>query len=152
MTFTHEFLHSETVAPLLAALHKECFAPAWNEKTFSDLLALPTTTTQLLCRDVTPIGFCLYQITHDEAEILTLGILPEKRGSSCGALLLERGQEYLSNRNVRRLLLEVSEKNIPARRLYEKAGFSEIARRKGYYRDETGRVDALIFEMTLHAR
>src|ERR1700675_2941088 len=33
------------------------------------------------------------------------------------------------------ILLEVRESNLPARRLYEKHGFREVGRRRGYYRD-----------------
>lgn len=33
------------------------------------------------------------------------------------------------------ILLEVRESNLPGRRLYEKHGFCEVGRRRGYYRD-----------------
>ena len=41
-----------------------------------------------------------------------------------------------------RILLEVAENNLPARKLYESCGFKEIHRRKNYYADS----DALIME------
>jgi len=42
-----------------------------------------------------------------------------------------------------RLLLEVRESNLPARRLYEKHGFREVGRRPRYYRDPLD--DAILY-------
>jgi ribosomal-protein-alanine N-acetyltransferase len=44
----------------------------------------------------------------------------------------------LAGLGVRAIFLEVDEDNIPARRLYERAGFREVGRRKGYYQHESG--------------
>ena len=41
------------------------------------------------------------------------------------------------------ILLEVRESNLPARRLYEKHGFREVGRRRGYYRDPVE--DAILY-------
>jgi ribosomal-protein-alanine acetyltransferase len=43
------------------------------------------------------------------------------------------------------ILLEVRESNLPARRLYEKRGFREIGRRRGYYRDPVE--DAILYAL-----
>jgi ribosomal-protein-alanine acetyltransferase len=43
------------------------------------------------------------------------------------------------------LLLEVRESNLPARRLYEKHGFREVGRRRGYYRDPVE--DAILYAL-----
>ena len=45
------------------------------------------------------------------------------------------------------LTLEVRESNLPARRLYEKLGFSEAGRRRGFYTDP--KEDALLLTLTL---
>lgn len=45
------------------------------------------------------------------------------------------------------LTLEVRESNIPARRLYEKLGFSEAGRRRNFYTDP--KEDALLLTLTL---
>ena len=41
------------------------------------------------------------------------------------------------------ILLEVRESNLPASRLYEKHGFREVGRRRGYYRDPVE--DAILY-------
>jgi [ribosomal protein S18]-alanine N-acetyltransferase len=43
------------------------------------------------------------------------------------------------------ILLEVRESNLPARRLYEKHGFREVGRRRGYYRDPVE--DAILYAL-----
>ena len=45
------------------------------------------------------------------------------------------------------VLLEVRESNLAARRFYEKLGFSEQGRRKGYYQNP--REDALILQKSI---
>lgn len=149
MTPTHQFIGDVTAAPLLAVLHKECFEPAWDENTFYDLLTLPGTLAQILCTEEIPTGFILYQIIDIEAEILTLGVLPSARGRSIGFALMQNGFRHMEILGVQRLFLEVSETNIAAKDLYEKAGFSRVGVRKGYYREKDGRTDALILEKQL---
>jgi ribosomal-protein-alanine N-acetyltransferase len=43
------------------------------------------------------------------------------------------------------ILLEVRESNLPGCRLYEKHGFREVGRRRGYYRDPTE--DAILYAL-----
>jgi ribosomal-protein-alanine N-acetyltransferase len=45
------------------------------------------------------------------------------------------------------ILLEVRESNVPARRLYEKHGFLEVGRRRGYYGDPAE--DAILYKLSL---
>ena len=42
------------------------------------------------------------------------------------------------------VFLEVDEDNVPARKLYRRAGFREVGRRAGYYQDPTGRSTAAL--------
>ena len=47
------------------------------------------------------------------------------------------------------MLLEVRESNLSARRLYEKHGFREVGRRRGYYRDPAE--DAILYALRFAA-
>lgn len=108
------------------------------------------TVCQILELEETPIGFCLYQIVQDEAEILTLGIVPPARRQSNGHLLLQHGEKYLSGRNVSRLFLEVSSANIAALPLYEKNNFQKTGLRKNYYVENNKKFDAIIMSKLLY--
>lgn len=136
-------------AGAIARLHAQCFEPGWSEREFASLLHLPANH---LCawRPKGEIqGFVLCRQALDEAEILTICVAPSARGKGLGLKLIERAHHDLSKNGIARLFLEVSTANIPARRLYDQAGYSEIGRRKAYYRDGN---DALVLEKTLIER
>lgn len=80
-------------------------------------------------------GFTLHRVVCDEAELLYFYVLPERRGRGLGAFLLNGFLTHLSRTEVTRVLLEVSDSNQSALRLYDKAGFKVIGRRKRYYSD-----------------
>ncbi len=63
-----------------------------------------------------------------EREILNIVVAPEFRRRGVATALIQS----LGNGEV---FLEVRESNAPARRLYQKLGFSEIGRRPEYYED-----------------
>jgi ribosomal-protein-alanine N-acetyltransferase len=45
---------------------------------------------------------------------------------------------------VHRVFLEVDEGNLPARKLYARAGFRDVGRREAYYQDQKGRSAAAL--------
>jgi ribosomal-protein-alanine N-acetyltransferase len=45
---------------------------------------------------------------------------------------------------VRAVFLEVGDDNVPALRLYRRAGFREVGRREGYYRDQAGKASTAL--------
>lgn len=136
----HSKLSQELYPSLMANIHKACFKEPWNEKTFSDLLSLPTTVFV-----INDAGFVLASSVADEAEILTIGVLPNCRNQGKGKALLTQLVDDLSLRGISKLFLEVSVDNQPALWLYSHFGFNEVGRRKGYYKG----TDALIMRKEL---
>ncbi len=149
MTFQTEFLTTKAVSPLLAEIHRNTFDTGWSEAEFAKLVAMPGALVQFIHHEAQPVGFCLYLICDREAEILTLGVLPENRGCSAATFLLEEGFKYLRAQSVNRIFLEVSINNMPALKLYQTTGFAEIGRRPNYYQEKTGKADALILQKEL---
>ncbi|WP_300542752.1 ribosomal protein S18-alanine N-acetyltransferase [Maricaulis sp.] len=134
-------------AGALARLHAQCFDTAWPESEFAALLHMPGMAGFLW--SVNPAGasgFALLRQVVDEAEILTIGIAPSGRGQGAGAELLRAVEAAMAAQGVARVFLEVSTANASARRLYDRAGYSEIGRRRHYYADGT---DALVLEKWL---
>ncbi len=149
MTSQSHFHCNPVIAALLAELHSSCFEIEWNETTFLELLQIPGTIAQILEKDGRPCAFSLYRIAVDEAEILTLGVLPELRGQSIGHALLQEGEHYLQENGVLKLFLEVSKTNLAAIQLYGKSGYAQIGIRKNYYLVKGERIDALIMQKGL---
>ena len=81
-----------------------------------------------------PVGYALGWWVVDELQLLALGVLPGARRTGVGKRLLEHVLGATFAAGGRRVLLEVARGNVPARTLYERAGFRVFNVRAGYYR------------------
>lgn len=153
------------LVPLTAAfasvaeqLHAQGFEDCWDADAIIRLLDVPGAFGILAYapgneaenRDDMPLGFVLIQTMLDEAEINTIVVAREARQCGVARKLLAGVVDRLGDNGVGRLLLEVAEDNAPAIALYQQCGFTDIGRRKRYYRRKSGReVDALVMERGL---
>ncbi len=131
----------ETDVVGLAALHASCFDRAWDAQTIADLLC-QAPVFALAARD----GFILARATADEAEILTLAVVPAARRHGLGSALVRAAAARAHAMRAHKIYLEVGRENIAARALYENLGFSPIGTRKAYY---PGGEDALVLKAGL---
>lgn len=120
-----------------AAIHRECFTRSWDEAAFAGLFETPG-TFGLIAEDEAgdPLGLCLYRVVADQAEILTIGVLPRARGTGAGRAMLADAAADAAARGAARLFLEVSVNNAAARRLYAGSGFQPIGLRRNYYKEQ----------------
>lgn len=143
----------------LAALHAAAFdAEPWDAAAFDSLLASPGVVA-LTASDpdgdgdgdlAHAVGFVLVRHAADEAEILTLAVVPPRRREGIAARLIEAAAITLAAQGAAALFLEVAEDNAPARALYRRAGFEEVGRRRGYYaRKGAPACDALVLRLAL---
>lgn len=79
------------------------------------------------------VGFYIISIILDEVEIYTIAVDKAFRGQDIGSFMIERLINDCYRLGVKKIWLEVSTKNIPALKLYEKFGFEKIRLRKNYY-------------------
>lgn len=70
-----------------------------------------------------------------DADVMTVGVMPDSRRSGVGACLVEAMLAAGRQHNVERVFLEVRESNTGAQRLYEKYGFERIGRVRAYFRN-----------------
>jgi ribosomal-protein-alanine N-acetyltransferase len=137
-------------APRLAQLHGASFHRGWGEGEFEDMLSQRNTLVHRLRLRSKFIGFAVSRIAADEAEILSIAIAPGHRGRGLSRQLLLTHLGYLAGRGVRTVFLEVEENNLPARRLYDRAGFAVAGRRERYYREAGGeQLNALVMRRDL---
>jgi [ribosomal protein S18]-alanine N-acetyltransferase len=126
-------------APVLAALHAQAFPDEpWSAESFDTLLAQPGVVGFLDERG----GFLVLRLVLDEAEILTLGVIRKRDGIATH--LLKEAIERLRRRDIAILHLEVAAPNLPARALYEKAGFTQSGLRRRYYADASDALTLLL--------
>lgn len=129
-------------AALLAELHARCFEVPWSETDMAEILAMPGTLALVAGGDE-PSGFVIVRAVADEAEVLSIGVLPPARGRGTGGALLLAACAMLPR--AAEVFLEVESGNRAALALYRRLGFREVGRRHGYYRDASGTArDALV--------
>ena len=126
-------------AAMLAIIHGTAFCAdaAWGP----DAIALTLGMPGVFGFYRPGAGMILARAAGGEAEVLTLAVAPASRGLGCGAALLAAAMAEAARRGAGEMFLEVAVSNGRARRLYQRAGFAETGRRRGYYADGA---DALI--------
>lgn len=93
------------------------------------------------------LGFAVFRVMDDEAELLSLALHPDSRRRGWGRQILEESMVDLKQAGVAEFRLEVRSGNTPARKLYETLGFTEDGRRSNYY--ENPREDAILMTLRL---
>jgi tRNA threonylcarbamoyladenosine biosynthesis protein TsaB len=132
-------------AASISALHVQCFAEPWTERSIAELLSMPGVLV-LVARSAhgDQLGFLIARSAADEGEILSIAVLPLYRHRHIGEELVEEAVRRLAARGVRHLHIEVAESNSAAVALYAKLGFERSGRRRAYYpRPDGRREDAL---------
>jgi ribosomal-protein-alanine N-acetyltransferase len=135
---------SEDDAPAMAFIHAAAFDAdeAWPAESILALLR-SSGTFGLLAADA---GMLLFRRAADEAEILTLAVIPAMRGRGVATSLLRVACDALRASDVRALLLEVRASNTEALGLYHRFDFRQVGLRKRYYSDGS---DALIMRASI---
>lgn len=138
-------------AAVLAALHARCFDDAWSVRAMTEVLGAPGVFAYLALAggtagDDCPVGFALARRTGDDAELLTLCVLPDHRRRGIAAALLNEVLQQARRLGTANVFLEVAETNDPARALYASRGFIVGRRRPDYYRGPN-RVPTAALEM-----
>jgi [ribosomal protein S18]-alanine N-acetyltransferase len=134
----------------LSQLHSASFHRGWSESEFEQLLAERSTLTQRLRSGNATIGFIISRLAADEAEILSVAVDRAWRGRGLSRQLLNTHLGHLAGHGIRTVFLEVEENNLPAVRLYQRAGFQVAGRREQYYREPSGQLlTALVMQRDL---
>jgi ribosomal-protein-alanine N-acetyltransferase len=128
----------------MAAIHEASFPPRerWGEDAMRLQLALPGAFAFIDASG----GFVLARVAADEAEVLSLAVMPEARRSGLGRALLAAAMARARELGAATIFLEVAAANAAARALYAAAGFLEVGTRPNYY---PGGAAALVLRASL---
>lgn len=99
-----------------------------------------------------PAGLAVCRVAGAEAEILTLGVIPDCRRVGVASRLVDECRLIASGAGAAQLFLEVAADNTAALALYTGHGFHRAGRRANYYRSQDNRStskDALILRLDL---
>ena len=120
----------------------------WTRGNFTDAL-----NSKYVCRvyeaKEETLGYAVLMPAVDEAHLLNIGITATHQRQGLGRRLLGEMLEIARSLNMRRVILEVRPSNVAALQLYRRAGFSELATRRGYYSSSVEREDAIVMEYSL---
>jgi len=160
-------LRLATVAdiPLMIDLERACpAAPHWTESQYRELFQAAGSGPERLVVVVKKelpaasvhtgtgaapglLGFLVARHLAPEWELENLVVAPAARRHGLGGQLLEAWLARARETDSEAVFLEVRESNATARNLYEKAGFQQTGRRRGYYTDPPE--DAILYRRSL---
>jgi ribosomal-protein-alanine N-acetyltransferase len=146
--------HFRSVGPegaaTLTEIHAEAFANYWNPSDFNDFFATPGTTAIVAESAGRAAGMVVVRVTHEQADIITIAVRPEFRRRGLARELMRQSIEIAKSLGATELFLDVENGNTAALALYDTLGFSQISRRKLYYRQKDGSyTDALVMKCKL---
>ncbi|MFM6854819.1 MAG: GNAT family N-acetyltransferase [Sphingopyxis sp.] len=145
------------LADIMARAFDPRFGEAWNKAQCLAVLGLPgyamlgawAGAAGATCPPAGISGFAITRTICGESELLLIAVDPDSRGAGVGRALINHWLAQCNDTGVERAFLEMREDN-DARYLYESCGFSDLARRRDYYRGNDGVLrDAVTMETVL---
>lgn len=138
---------SEEYIAAVIRLEQECHLSSRGEDGYLNLIQDEQWLLLLAHQSLTLAGIFSGQMVLDELQIDNIAVADCWRQKGIASKLLANALEIAGERGMVTALLEVRESNTPARRLYERHGFTVSGRRKGYYRNPLD--DALLMSLKL---
>lgn len=133
------------------ALECSVFPHPWSRANFVDSLASGYDAWVLREEGGGQLaGYFLLMYALDEAHLLDVAVASARQGAGVGRLLLDRIAARARAMGMESILLEVRPSNVRALQVYQRHGYAEIGRRKGYYPAHEGRrEDAIVMRYVL---
>ncbi len=134
----------------MVELDRQCFAEAWTRgmwedelaRTFCELWGVFAVDPAML------LGYsCVWHLAG-EAHILRIATDPKARRCGIGRRMMNKILQQARLQSCEQVQLEVASRNTPAIELYLKFGFSEVGRRKHYYRNPTDDAVLMTYRLT----
>ena len=150
----HDELH---YAPMVSgdvdevfALETSVYPHPWTRNNFVDSLAAGYHCWVLRDDAGTLVGYFLLMGAVDEAHLLNVAVAAPRQRQGLARYLLDKATACARGLSMLSVLLEVRPSNTRALHIYERYGFVEIGRRRGYYPAHNGkREDAIVMRYTL---
>jgi len=132
------------------AVERTAYQFPWSSGFFRQEMQVACARSILAESDGKAVGYILYWLLPGAIDIHNLAVHADYRRRGIARALLQRVINQAKVQSITRVMLEVRKSNLPAQKLYESAGFSVTAIRKGYYSDNDE--DALAMTLELPAQ
>ena len=137
------------IPAIMAVASRASSAPDWAGERYAQIftdsaprrIALVIEDRSLVC------AFLIGRALDTEVELENIVVADSQRRLGLGKQLLEEFRKIFQTEGARAIFLEVRETNLPARKLYQKCGFAENGRRRGYYTNPEE--DAVLYQLLL---
>ena len=126
---------------VLVQAHAACFAPPSHDNTIAETFYLAGVFGMIGTdkMDGATTGFAVCRVVLEEAELLSIGVIPEKRRLGWGRALLRAVFSEAHAKGASAIVLEVAEGNGAAQSLYRAQGVICVGKRARYYDAGHGR-------------
>ena len=122
--------------PVFVSLDKELFPYSpWSSSQYKEEFSAPTRHFVVAVDEAQSIiGYAgVFAPGHAEADILTVGVVPQHRGKGVAKALMALITEWAKGQGSIAMMLEVKIDNPEAIGLYESLGYSKLNVRKDYF-------------------
>lgn len=134
-------------AAAIDGVSRACFSDPWRLETLRQDMERPHSLYLVAEEGREILGYGCYWFVADEAQLVNIGVRPERRRRGVAEHLVAAGIGAAQRRGMATMFLEVRVSNIAAQGLYRKYGFSVISLRKEVY--DLPREDGYIMARTL---
>lgn len=134
----------------VVAVEQEVYPHPWSRANFVDSLNQGYHAWVLRAQDRELMGYFLVMGIVDEAHLLNVAVARPWQGKGLGRMLVNQAVALSRGLGMESVLLEVRPSNGRALEIYQRYGFAEIGRRKGYYpAADSTREDAIVMRFGL---
>ncbi len=133
----------------ICSVEQSAYEFPWSRAVFESCMGDGYHSSVMLDGNGKIIAYGIVFSVADEAQLLNLCVVPRMQGLGAGRSMLFHLLASMRHNRVKSLFLEVRVSNERAINLYNRSGFSEIGRRKGYYPAHKGREDAIVMMLDL---
>ncbi len=118
-------------------LDQKIFQGLWTKKQWERELSDPNRICIGVLKVNTPdlIGFCSAWLVLEELHITSIAVHPLHQKKGVGKFMLSNLIKRSKSLKINRILLEVKDKNEPAKALYDSTGFKLMGHRTNFYKD-----------------
>lgn len=121
--------------PFILDIEKKCFSDLCLDSILKSSFENPSYIGFIAFLNKIVVGYIFLTCIENEADIISIGVLPAFRRIGIGSLLMSKVCDFFNENNVIKASLDVRSKNLEAQNLYKRFGFEQVGIRKKYYKN-----------------